>query len=136
MHDDLTVKENLNFIAALRLPAKLRNTARQAVVADVMAVLEIDRIAHSVIGNVETRGISGGQRKRVNIGMEMVADPSLLFLDEPTSGLGEKCVPTLQLAASFFYLTIRLYENTQQIHTASIRFIYVIRCSGCIEEAF
>ena len=88
MHDDLTVKASLNFIAALRLPAKLCDASREAVVADVMAVLEIDRIAHSIIGNVETRGISGGQRKRVNIGMEMVADPSLLFLDEPTSGLG------------------------------------------------
>jgi len=40
-----------------------------------------------VVGNTEKRGISGGQRKRVNIAMEMVADPSLLFLDEPTSGL-------------------------------------------------
>lgn len=96
MHDDLSVKENLTFIAGLRLPAKLRNAARQAVVADVMAVLEIERIGHSVIGNVETRGISGGQRKRVNIGMEMVGDPSLLFLDEPTSGLGGADISTFR----------------------------------------
>lgn len=39
------------------------------------------------IGNAERRGISGGQRKRVSIGMEMITDPSILFLDEPTSGL-------------------------------------------------
>ena len=64
MHGDLTVKENLSFIASLRLPANLPHSARQAVVADVMAVLEIDRIGHAVIGNVEKRGISGGQRKR------------------------------------------------------------------------
>jgi len=41
----------------------------------------------SPIGNEEQRGVSGGQRKRVNIGMELVADPHILFLDEPTSGL-------------------------------------------------
>lgn len=41
----------------------------------------------SLVGTVEKRGISGGQRKRVNVGLEMVMEPSLLILDEPTSGL-------------------------------------------------
>jgi len=87
MHDDLTVKETLLMYSGLRLPSTLTRAERIAIVADVMSVLDIREISHSVIGSVEKRGISGGQRKRVNIAIEMVADPSLLFLDEPTSGL-------------------------------------------------
>jgi ABC-type multidrug transport system ATPase subunit len=48
MHDDLSVKENLTMYAGLRLPATLKRCQRLAVVRDVMAVLEIDRIAHAV----------------------------------------------------------------------------------------
>ena len=49
-------------------------------VIDVIRILQLEHIADSPIGNVETRGISGGQRKRVNIAMELVAKPSVLFL--------------------------------------------------------
>ena len=52
-----------------------------------MDVLGLSHIAHSKIGNDDTRGISGGQRKRVNIAIELAAQPSIMFLDEPTSGL-------------------------------------------------
>ena len=120
---DLTVRENLRFSAALRLPphcASVIEAARQEhgcarqlaqllccksqaqrrhdIVNDVLYVLGIDHIADEVVGDVEKRGISGGQRKRVNIGLEMVADPAVLFLDEPTSGL-DSTASTLVLAA-------------------------------------
>ena len=52
----------------------------------VLANLGLSRVAHSLVGDVNTRGVSGGERKRVNIGVELMARPSILFLDEPTSG--------------------------------------------------
>jgi ABC-type multidrug transport system ATPase subunit len=87
VHDDLTVYENLKFAAALKLPKGTSVAQRERIVEDTMQLLQIDHIKHSIVGGVESRGISGGQRKRVNIGLELVADPVVLFLDEPTSGL-------------------------------------------------
>jgi ABC-type multidrug transport system ATPase subunit len=84
---ELTVRDTLKMYAKLRLPADKSKHYAERVVQDVIEVLQLTHISDSVIGDEDTRGISGGQRKRVNVGMEMVAMPSLLFLDEPTSGL-------------------------------------------------
>ena len=52
-----------------------------------MTRMGLANIRDSIIGDEQVRGISGGQRKRVNIALELITEPSLLFLDEPTSGL-------------------------------------------------
>jgi ABC-type multidrug transport system ATPase subunit len=87
VHDTLTVQENLWYSSRLRMPASATDAERDAIVEDSLNLLQIDHIRHSVVGSVEKRGISGGQRKRVNIGLELTCDPVVLFLDEPTSGL-------------------------------------------------
>ncbi|KAH8048551.1 ATPase [Aureococcus anophagefferens] len=84
MHTNLTVGENVEFYGALRLPRHYTAWDVRKVVADA-EVLGLEHIEGSVIGDAEKRGISGGQRKRVNVAMEIVSDPSLLFLDEPTT---------------------------------------------------
>eukprot|EP01123_Difflugia_compressa_P012693 TRINITY_DN5542_c0_g1_i1.p1 TRINITY_DN5542_c0_g1~~TRINITY_DN5542_c0_g1_i1.p1 ORF type:complete len:1022 (+),score=141.02 TRINITY_DN5542_c0_g1_i1:292-3066(+) len=83
----LTVKDILTFNANMRLPRNTPAEERRAIVNSVISLLGLDEIAYSPIGDETKRGISGGQRKRVNIGMELVANPTVLFLDEPTSGL-------------------------------------------------
>lgn len=87
VHEHLTVREQIDFSAQLRNPAGTGAGTLKNIVDDVLAVLQIEHIQRSIVGGVEARGISGGQRKRVNIGLELAAFPTLLFLDEPTSGL-------------------------------------------------
>ncbi|XP_021864414.1 ABC transporter G family member 24 isoform X2 [Spinacia oleracea] len=87
VHGNLTVEENLRFSAWCRLPTKLSRADRVLIVERVLMNLGLQEVRDSLVGTVEKRGISGGQRKRVNVGLEMVIEPSLLFLDEPTSGL-------------------------------------------------
>ncbi|GMH28769.1 hypothetical protein Nepgr_030612 [Nepenthes gracilis] len=87
VHGNLTVEENLVFSARCRLPAELPKPDRVLVVERVIESLGLQAVRDSLVGTVEKRGISGGQRKRVNVGLEMVMEPSLLILDEPTSGL-------------------------------------------------
>ncbi|KAK8520667.1 hypothetical protein V6N13_030892 [Hibiscus sabdariffa] len=87
VHGNLTVEENLWFSARCRLAADLPKPEKVLVVERVIESLGLQAVRDSLVGTVEKRGISGGQKKRVNVGLEMVMEPSLLILDEPTSGL-------------------------------------------------
>ncbi|KAF0396846.1 putative ATP-dependent permease ADP1 [Gigaspora margarita] len=84
---ELTVREILVHSALMRLPSNMALEDKRLKVMEVISFLKLDKVMDCKIGNEEQRGISGGERKRVNIGMELVAEPSVLFLDEPTSGL-------------------------------------------------
>lgn len=87
VHGNLTVEENLRFSARCRLSADMPKADKVLVIERVIESLGLQAVRDSLVGGVEKRGISGGQRKRVNVGLEMVMEPSLLILDEPTTGL-------------------------------------------------
>ncbi|XP_024984475.1 putative white-brown complex homolog protein 30 [Cynara cardunculus var. scolymus] len=87
VHGDLTVEENLRFSARCRLSADLPKQDKVLIIERVIEALGLQGVRDAKVGTVEKRGISGGQKKRVNVGLEMVMEPSLLILDEPTSGL-------------------------------------------------
>ncbi|KAJ3284823.1 hypothetical protein HDU79_007844 [Rhizoclosmatium sp. JEL0117] len=84
---ELTVRENIFHSARVRLPRTWTDVQVNEYVDEVIEVLSLTHVQHSLIGSENERGVSGGQRKRVNIGMELAGVPLALFLDEPTSGL-------------------------------------------------
>ncbi len=88
VHPSLTVQESLWYSARLRLAPDLAESEVAAQVDRVLGELDIGHIRDNPIGDANRRGISGGQRKRVNLGQELLSRSThVLFLDEPTSGL-------------------------------------------------
>ncbi|XWS56503.1 hypothetical protein CRYUN_Cryun09bG0090700 [Craigia yunnanensis] len=92
MQDDLlfpmlTVEETLMFAAEFRLPRTLSKSKKKMRVQALIDQLGLRNAAKTVIGDEGHRGVSGGERRRVSIGMDIIHDPIILFLDEPTSGL-------------------------------------------------
>ncbi|XP_060589501.1 broad substrate specificity ATP-binding cassette transporter ABCG2-like isoform X2 [Ruditapes philippinarum] len=93
----LSVKENFHFSAALRLPPTVSAEEREERVQNVIAELGLQHCANTKVGNEFIRGVSGGERKRCNIGMELIISPPVLFLDEPTTGLDANTANTVML---------------------------------------
>lgn len=87
LYPHLTVLETLTYAALLRLPKNLTKQEKMDQAEMVISELGLGRCRNSVVGGPLFRGVSGGERKRVSIGQEMLVNPSLLLLDEPTSGL-------------------------------------------------
>ena len=87
--DNLTVEENLRYSGRIRLPhLSAPDLANR--VARVLRDIGLYEKRHLRVGNPVQKVLSGGQRKRLNIGIELLADPELFFLDEPTSGLSSQ----------------------------------------------
>jgi len=87
MMRSMSVRQNIQFQADFRLPASMTKIEKLNAVNKVIKELGLEHVQNQVIGDELIRGISGGQRKRTNVAMEMVVNPSILVLDEPTSGL-------------------------------------------------
>ncbi|MBN1337385.1 MAG: ATP-binding cassette domain-containing protein [Deltaproteobacteria bacterium] len=88
LHGELTVEEALGYAGRLRFDRDATRAEIHEAVDRVVDTLDIRSIRHNRIGDVQKRGISGGQRKRVNLGQEVLTRSTrILFLDEPTSGL-------------------------------------------------
>uniref|UniRef100_A0A7S3QK67 ABC transporter domain-containing protein n=1 Tax=Dunaliella tertiolecta TaxID=3047 RepID=A0A7S3QK67_DUNTE len=132
---ELTVYETLFFSAMLRLPRSWPKEKKLERVEMVLTILGLQKCRDTIIGNNMMRGVSGGERKRVSIGAELLINPSVLFLDEPTSGLDSttalKLVQTCrQLAsggrtviASIHQPSSRLYQQMDKLMLLSEGYI-------------
>jgi ABC-type multidrug transport system ATPase subunit len=83
----LTVHETLSYTAQLRQPGTMTYEEKMQKVDEVIGALNLTKARNTIIGGPFQRGVSGGERKRVNIGTQLLSNPSAIFLDEPTSGL-------------------------------------------------
>ncbi|KAJ3083977.1 hypothetical protein HK102_000810 [Quaeritorhiza haematococci] len=110
MQDDLlngylTVEETLYYASELRLPSTLTKEEKQKRIDEVIKEVGLEHARHTIVGDALRRGISGGERKRLCVALELLTHPRLLFLDEPTSGLDSVtalslCETLKKLAAS------------------------------------
>jgi ABC-type multidrug transport system ATPase subunit len=87
VHPELTVFEAVKYSARFRLPPDYSEEEIDRRVDETLRDLGLEGVKNLQIGKPEKKVLSGGQRKRVNIALELVTDPVILFLDEPTSGL-------------------------------------------------
>ena len=125
-HDSLvstaTPREALTFAAVLRLPREVYDDAEiKVVVNHTMVELGIEHCADTMIGDGRLlRGLSGGERKRTSVGVELITSPSILFLDEPISGLdsynGYKLITLLKrIASSNAAVLLTIHQPSSEI---------------------
>ncbi|XP_059664632.1 ABC transporter G family member 9-like [Cornus florida] len=123
LYPHLTVTETLVFTALLRLPNSLTEEEKVIHAESVITQLGLNKCKNSVIGGPLLRGVSGGERKRVSIGQEMLINPSLLFLDEPTSGLDSTTAQ--RIVATLWELANGGRTVVMTIHQPSSRLFYM-----------
>ena len=82
-----TPREAILFSARLRLPKSMTTTELVALTTNMLEELHLQECADTVVGGHLVKGLSGGERKRTSVGVELVTQPNIVFADEPTSGL-------------------------------------------------
>lgn len=115
VYSNLTLHDMLKYTAKLRMPENSTKKERLQRIKEVLEIVQLTDFENSYI-----RQLSGGQRKRASIAVELIADPSLFFLDEPTSGLDpdteRSMMQTLQKMSKMGKTIILVTHNTLNLH--------------------
>ena len=129
-----TPRELLVFTAALRLP-ELTASQRHGRVEAALQALRLERCADTMIGSVMIPGLSGGEKKRAAVAVELISSPSLIFLDEPTSGLDSHSAYELvmilkSLAESGCTIVCTIHQPSSEVFALFHNVVFLRR--GCI----
>ncbi|KAL4859144.1 ABC transporter G family member 9 [Chlorella vulgaris] len=133
-----TVRECITVAALLKLPRTLPYNEKIARVDAILRELELEGCQHTLIGDdlLNIKGISGGQRRRVSVGIELVKSPKVLFLDEPTSGLDSEMAVSLidtlvKLAAEGTTICTTIHQPNSMI-TSNFDFFMLLHAGSTV----
>ncbi|CAE8676936.1 unnamed protein product, partial [Polarella glacialis] len=115
-----TPRECLRFSAYLRLSTQVPNEQRLDFVERLLSTLQLHDCAGTIVGSALVKGLSGGERKRTSVGVELITNPKLFFLDEPVSGLDSYAAYSLievlkQLAAAGVPVLCTVHQPSSEI---------------------
>lgn len=138
-----TPREAIRFSAKLRLPAETKDEELDMITSALIEELGLTKCADSFVGGALVRGISGGERKRTSVGVELVVQPRLVFLDEPTSGLDShsalQCVLLLRkIANAGASVIFTIHQPSSQIFASFDHLIFLhkgrLMYNGAVES--
>lgn len=134
MFPNLTIKQTLLFTANMRRP-DLNKSEKYNLVTKLADLLGLSNVLDSYIGNENKRGISGGEKRRVNICNELISSPRILFLDEPTSGLDTPTAIHLikilkNLAESGTTVIFSIHQPPSQTYPLFDKLMFLV--NGCL----
>ncbi|KAK0187348.1 P-loop containing nucleoside triphosphate hydrolase protein [Armillaria mellea] len=117
----LTVRETLQFAASLRLPSSMSKEEKRHRADEVMLNMGLKDCRHTLIGNELLKGISGGEKRRVTIAVQVLTEPQILMLDEPTSGLDAFTAASIldvlaQLAKEGRTIITTLHQSSSELY--------------------
>ncbi|KAL2918015.1 hypothetical protein HK105_202429 [Polyrhizophydium stewartii] len=118
----LTCRETLHFAARLRLPSDWTMPQKADRAEEVLNLLGLRHCANTIVGDESKKGLSGGEKRRLSIGVQMLTDPSVLVIDEPTSGLDaftahHIMVSLKQIAATGRTIICSIHQPRSDIYT-------------------